>query len=110
MSEPLPVEPTPGAQAAHSPAVCGAGPGGCRIRGERQGPDPRAPAHVAAGQLIVDHVPLLRSHAGTPPDMVLTWNAMESPATVDVVVHLHGFSARGRSMQLPSRHGPGERP
>ena len=34
--------------------------------------------------------------------MVLTWNAMESPATVDVVVHLHGFSARGRSMQLPT--------
>jgi hypothetical protein len=34
--------------------------------------------------------------------MVLTWNAMESVGTVDVVVHLHGFSTRGRSMQLPA--------
>jgi hypothetical protein len=45
---------------------------------------------------------LLRSHTETPPDMVLTWNAMESPAAVDVVVHLHGFPTRGRSMQLPA--------
>ena len=43
-------------------------------------PDPRVPGRVTAGQLVVEHVPLLRSHAGTPPDMVLTWNAMESRA------------------------------
>src|SRR2546430_12088211 len=52
-------------------------------------------------------ISLLRSHAGTPPDMVLTWNAMESPGTVDVVVHLHGFAARGRdrkSTRLNSSH------
>jgi hypothetical protein len=65
-------------------------------------PDPRPAARVAAGQLIVEHVPLLRAHAGTPPDMVLTWNAMDSPGSVDVVVHLHGYVVRGRSMQLPT--------
>jgi subtilisin family serine protease len=90
MSEPLPVEPTPADLGFPIPAV----------PAEQESQD--TPASVAAGQLIVDQVPLLSSHVGTPPDMVLTWNAMDSPVTVDVVVHLHGFSSRGRSMQLPA--------
>ena len=100
MSEPLPVEPTPGALAfgGHGDSARG----GRRIRAGESGPDPGPPAHVAAGQLVVEHVPLLRSHAGTPPDMVLTWNAMESPGAMDVVVHLHGSPSRGRWMQLPA--------
>ncbi len=57
---------------------------------------------VGAGQLVIEHVAQLRSHAGTPPDMVLTWNAMELPGPLDVVVHLHGFSSRGRWMRLPA--------
>jgi hypothetical protein len=70
------------------------------------GPDPRARVQVAAGQLIVEHVPLLRAHAGTPPDMILTWNAMESLCAADVVVHLHGFARRGHSMCLPTDKMP----
>ena len=99
MTEPLPVEPTEGdieflPRGAQKP---GAG---------EDSPDPRVSGRVTAGQLVVEHVPLLRSHAGTPPDMVLTWNAMESPGVVDVVVHLHGFAARGQSMQLPTNIVP----
>jgi hypothetical protein len=60
-----------------------------------------APARVAAGGLVVPQVPMLRHHVGTPPDLVLRWNAMEAPSRVDVVVHLHGFSKRGRGMRLP---------
>lgn len=95
MSEPLPVEPSVGDIPFLTRAEQESGPG-------EDSPAPRASGQVAAGQLVVDRVPLLHSHVGTPPDVVLTWNAMTSPAVVDVVVHLHGFSARGRSMQLPA--------
>jgi subtilisin family serine protease len=112
MSEPLPVEPALGTPdltflPPESPAPPAESPAGPESRNAESSAgelsaDPQPPVQVTAGQLIVDRVPLLRSHAGTPPDMVLTWNAMESPAAVDVVVHLHGFSTRGRSMQLPA--------
>ena len=95
MTEPLPVEPTEGDIAFLTAGQQESGAG-------EDSPGPRVPGRVTAGQVVVEHVPLLRSHAGTPPDMVLTWNAMESPGTVDVVVHLHGFAVRGRSMQLPA--------
>jgi hypothetical protein len=46
-----------------------------------------------ARQYVVDRYALLRGHAGTPPDLVLKWNDISSqPTTVDVVVHLHGWS------------------
>jgi subtilisin family serine protease len=103
MTEPLPVEPDLGAAdlAFLTSTADAAGaterepPSGATEAGELS-PD------VTAGRLVVDHLPLLRSHVGTPPDLVLTWNAMKSPGTVDVVVHLHGFAARGRLMQLPA--------
>ena len=95
MSEPLPVEPTRGTPDLAFPLAAAA-------QEPQSGESGVDAAHVAAGQLIIDRVPLLRSHAGTPPDMVLTWNAMPSSGTVDVVVHLHGFSTRGRLMQLPT--------
>jgi subtilisin family serine protease len=57
---------------------------------------------VVPGQLVAEHVPLLSAHVGTPPDMVLTWNSMPPRSSVDVVVHLHGFSTHGRWMQLPT--------
>src|SRR5215475_11940847 len=68
--------------------------------GELEGP-PTVPAPTGGGRLVVQHLPLLRQHAGTAPDLVLGWNAMSNPGRVDVVVHLHGFSPRGRAMQLP---------
>ncbi|MEV5961055.1 phage tail tip lysozyme [Kribbella sp. NPDC051952] len=53
------------------------------------------------GHLVVEHLPLLASHHGTPPDVLLRWSAMPAgTTTVDVVVHLHGHSPKGRSMQL----------
>lgn len=56
---------------------------------------------VAEGRLVVQHVPLLARHRGTPPDLILRWNAMaDVPATVDVVVHLHGYSGRAERMRL----------
>ena len=62
---------------------------------------PSQPPSTRGGRLVVQHVPVLRRHVGTPPDLVLSWNAMSSPGRVDVAVHLHGFSPRGRAMQLP---------
>jgi hypothetical protein len=61
---------------------------------------PAAGAAVPAGRLVVDRLPLLAGHAGTHPDLVLTWNAMTGPPAVDTVVHLHGYSGRGRAMSL----------
>ena len=56
----------------------------------RPGPGPSP--QVSAGQVVIDREALLRSHAGTPPDLVLKWNDMSRPSVVDVVVHLHGWS------------------
>ncbi|MFE4619440.1 D-alanyl-D-alanine carboxypeptidase family protein [Streptomyces sp. NPDC056747] len=53
------------------------------------------------GERTVQRLPMLRRHAGTPPDLFLRWNAMDRPSRIDVVVHLHGFSASGRNMRLP---------
>jgi hypothetical protein len=60
----------------------------------------RGPGRIAAGQLVVDRHPQLAPHVGSPPDLVLRWGKMPAGAAVDVVVHLHGFSARGRAMNL----------
>jgi D-alanyl-D-alanine carboxypeptidase len=55
---------------------------------------------IRAGRLEVPHVAMLARHRGRPPDMVLRWNEMSpAPPSVDVVVHLHGYSRTG--MTLP---------
>lgn len=61
-----------------------------------------APASgVTAGEIVEARVPLLASHRGTAPDLVLRWNAMAAvPERLDVVVHLHGFSGRGAAMRI----------
>lgn len=56
---------------------------------------------IASGRLEVAHLPLLRPHRGSAPDLVLRWNAMSSPAAIDVVIHLHGFSDSRGAMSLP---------
>lgn len=58
---------------------------------------------TAAGRLVIDHLPMLAAHRGTPPDLILRWGAIPAagPTIVDVVVHLHGYSARGAAMRLP---------
>ena len=61
---------------------------------------------IAAGEAYLADTPVLRSHAGTQPDLFLRWNAMRVEArSVDVVVHLHGFSQQGGSMALSEKVG-----
>jgi Subtilase family/D-alanyl-D-alanine carboxypeptidase len=70
------------------------------------GPTPPGPAPagaVEAGREVVQALPLLQAHRGTPPDLILRWNAMTTkPDALDVVVHLHGFSSRREAMRLDS--------
>ncbi|SDD02766.1 phage tail tip lysozyme [Rhodococcus tukisamuensis] len=72
----------------------------------RPSPVPTPLAGVAAGKLVVKQLPLLRSHAGTPPDLVLKWNAMAQPSVVDVVVHLHGHHGGGWDIDINARKLP----
>lgn len=59
---------------------------------------------VSPGEAYIDNTPVLRSHAGTQPDLFLGWNRIPlSAASVDVVVHLHGFSQRGPDMPLTEK-------
>lgn len=46
-------------------------------------------------------VPLLKVHHGTGPDLILFWNAMATrPQSVDVIVHLHGYSTCQRDKHI----------
>jgi hypothetical protein len=64
-------------------------------------PQPPAQGAIAAGRLVIDRVPLLESHRGSAPDLVLRWNAMGGrPDAVDVVVHFHGYSRRREAMRI----------
>jgi hypothetical protein len=58
------------------------------------------------GRLVVARLPQLANHRGTGPDLILRWGRMPRTATVDVVVHLHGFSGRGARMTLPDNKEP----
>src|SRR5262249_40646689 len=59
---------------------------------------------VIPGEAYLDDTPVLRPHAGTQPDLFLRWNAVPLAATsVDVVVHLHGFSQQGGAMPLAEK-------
>ena len=61
-------------------------------------------AQVPAGERTVSNHPLLRAHRGTQPDLVVRWNAMpRSTTTVDVVVHLHGYSGSGARMKIQDK-------
>ncbi|WP_211221898.1 hypothetical protein, partial [Granulicoccus phenolivorans] len=56
---------------------------------------------TSAGRYEQSRLPMLATHRGTPPDLVLRWNAMSNPAVIDVVVHLHGYTRRAAAMRLP---------
>ncbi|MFI9407312.1 hypothetical protein [Nocardia sp. NPDC052316] len=64
------------------------------------------PATVTPGRLIVKRHPLLRTHAGTPPDLLVEWNGMVDPSVVDVVVHLHGYAGQGAAMNIVKHKKP----
>jgi hypothetical protein len=60
--------------------------------------------NVHPGEAYLDDTPVLRPHAGTQPDLCLRWNDIPlAAASVDVVVHLHGFSRQGREMPLAEK-------
>jgi hypothetical protein len=59
---------------------------------------------VTPGEGYLDDTPVLQSHAGTQPDLFLRWNAIPLAASsVDVVLHLHGFSRQGGAMPLSEK-------
>jgi len=59
---------------------------------------------IAPGEAYLADTPVLRSHAGTQPDLFLRWNAIPLIASsVDVVVHLHGFSQQRDAMPLAEK-------
>src|SRR5262249_37908336 len=59
---------------------------------------------VTPGEAYLGDTPVLQSHAGTQPDLFLRWNAVPlAAASVDVVVHLHGFSQQGGAMPLAEK-------
>jgi hypothetical protein len=61
-------------------------------------------AGVSPGESYLEKTPLLRAHAGTQPDLFLRWNRIPiSAQTLDVVVHLHGFSRQGGEMPLAEK-------
>lgn len=56
------------------------------------------------GEAFLTDTPALQIHAGTQPDLFLRWNEIPpSAASVDVVVHLHGFSREGPQMPLAEK-------
>jgi hypothetical protein len=59
---------------------------------------------VLPGEGYLVDTPVLRSHAGTQPDLFLRWNEIpRAAAAIDVVVHLHGFSQQGGEMPLSEK-------
>lgn len=66
-------------------------------------PTPGRTGSTASGRLVVDKLPLMRSHRGTSPDLVLRWNRIDRPGAVDVVVHFHGYSGQAQAMRI-DRH------
>jgi hypothetical protein len=56
------------------------------------------------GEAYLAETPLLRLHAGTQPDLFLRWNTVPLSAnSIDVIVHLHGFSQQGAEMLLSEK-------
>ena len=59
---------------------------------------------ILPGDAYFADTPSLRAHAGTQPDLFLRWNEIPLAArTIDVAVHLHGFSQQGSAMPLAEK-------
>src|SRR5689334_4432374 len=59
---------------------------------------------VSPGEAYLEEAPVLRTHAGTQPDLFLRWNRIPfSAEALDVVVFLHGFSRQGGEMLLAEK-------
>ena len=64
-----------------------------------------APAEltISRGRIESSNTALLAAHRGTQPDLILRWNDMSDPATVDVVLHFHGYSSDRERMSLRNK-------
>ena len=61
---------------------------------------------IQPGEAFLGDTPVLRGHAGTQPDLFLRWNEIPlSAQSIDVAVHLHGFSQQGEAMPLAEKVG-----
>jgi monoamine oxidase len=85
--------------------------------GQTAAPSPAASPSTAtvgplrAGETTVDHVPLLATHRGGGPDMLLRWNDISTvPGELDVVVHLHGFGYAGMQLATAAKRIGGFNP
>jgi hypothetical protein len=59
---------------------------------------------ILPGEAYLADTQVLKSHAGTQPDLFVRWNAVPLAArAIDVVVHLHGFSQQGGAMALAEK-------
>ena len=59
---------------------------------------------IMPGEAFLGATPVLRSHAGTQPDLFLRWNAIPLAATaIDAVFYLHGFSQQRDAMLLTEK-------
>jgi len=59
---------------------------------------------ILPGEAYLRDTAVLRAHAGTQPDLFLRWNEIPLAAqTIDVAVHLHGFSQQRGEMQLAEK-------
>ena len=54
----------------------------------------------SSNRIVVSSHPLIRSHRGTAPDLILKWNRINGASEIDVVVHFHGYSGRKKAMRI----------
>ena len=65
------------------------------------------PVRIDAGELVVQRIGLFDHEAGTPPDLVLLWNEMSGATdTIDLILHLHGYSQAGAAMNIATEIRP----
>ncbi|MBF2062891.1 MAG: DUF3380 domain-containing protein [Calothrix sp. C42_A2020_038] len=61
---------------------------------------------ISAGREELTNVRFLREHRGTSPDLILRWNDMKNPTSVDIVVHFHGYSSDRERMVISRTKEP----
>jgi hypothetical protein len=60
--------------------------------------------NIRPGSAYLSDTPVLRTHAGSQPDLFLRWNEIPlAAAAIDVAMHLHGFSQQGEAMPLSEK-------
>lgn len=69
-------------------------------RPDRQAAEVFEGAPIPAGEKVIASVPLLASHKGSAPDLVLRWNDLARVDEIDVVIHFHGYSSQRERMDI----------